>query len=113
MRLQWLFKLAQFPHDPTAEPTNSEFIQVTPALTTYSIASQLSQAIPIAVGIGTHAEVDLVDIKLVQQLGLKPCRNTNLPILQAVNQQNLHTVTHHKFEPQANSTPKITVLPTF
>jgi len=43
------------------------------------------------VGIDTHAEVDLVDIKLIQQLGLKPCRNTNLPILRAVNQQNLRT----------------------
>ena len=42
-------------------------------------------------GIDTHAEVDLVDIKLVQQLGLKPCRNTNLPILRAVNQQDLRT----------------------
>jgi len=35
--------------------------------------------------------VDLVDIKLVQQLGLKPCRNTRLPILRAVNQLNLRT----------------------
>ncbi len=51
----------------------------------------LSHAIPIQVGIDTHAEVDLVDIKLVQQLGLKPCRNTNLPILQAINQQELRT----------------------
>jgi hypothetical protein len=42
------------------------------------------------VGIDTHAEVDLVDIKLVQQLGLKQCRNQDLPILRAVNQQNLH-----------------------
>jgi len=53
--------------------------------------SPLSHAIPIKVGIDTHAEVDLVDIKLVQQLGLKPCRNRNLPILRAINQQNLHT----------------------
>jgi hypothetical protein len=53
--------------------------------------SLLSHAIPIKVGINTHAEVDLVDIKLVQQLGLKPCRNRNLPILQAINQQNLPT----------------------
>src|SRR5439155_20611056 len=37
------------------------------------------------------AEVDLVDINLVRQLGLKPCRNKNLPILRAVNQQDLHT----------------------
>ena len=42
-------------------------------------------------GIDTHAEADLVDIKLVRQLRLKPCRNTNLPILRAVNQQNLRT----------------------
>ena len=47
--------------------------------------------IPIQVGIDTHAEVDLVDIKLVQQLGLKPCQNWNLPILRAINQQNLTT----------------------
>ena len=38
-----------------------------------------------------HAEVDLVNIKLVQQLRLKPCRNQNLSILRAINQQNLHT----------------------
>ncbi len=42
-------------------------------------------------GIDTHAEVDLVDIKLVKQLGLKPCRNKDLPILRAINQQNLPT----------------------
>ena len=36
-------------------------------------------------------EVDLVDIKLVRQLGLKPCQNRNLPILWAINQQNLST----------------------
>ena len=53
--------------------------------------SPLSHAIPVHVGIDTHAEVDLVDIQLVRQLGLKPCRNTNLPILQAINQQNLPT----------------------
>ena len=35
--------------------------------------SLLLHAIPIKVGINTHAEVDLVDIKLVRQLGLKPC----------------------------------------
>jgi len=51
--------------------------------------SPLSHAIPVQVGIDTYAEVDLVDIKLVQQLGLKPCRNTNLLILQAINQQEL------------------------
>jgi hypothetical protein len=48
-------------------------------------------AIPILVGIDTHAEVDLVDINLVKQLGLKPCRNQNLPILRAINQQDLYT----------------------
>ena len=46
---------------------------------------------PVQVGIDTHAEVDLVDIRLVRQLGLKPCRNANLPILQAINQQELPT----------------------
>ncbi|KAH8588569.1 hypothetical protein B0O99DRAFT_638999 [Bisporella sp. PMI_857] len=55
------------------------------------MVSLLSQAIPVLVGIDTHAEVDLVDIKLVRQLGLKLCRNKNLPILQAINQQQLHT----------------------
>ena len=43
------------------------------------------------VRIDTHAEADLVDIQLVRQLKLKPCRNTNLPILQAINQQDLPT----------------------
>ena len=52
------------------EPTS---IRVTQALTTHRIVSPLSHAIPIKVGINTHVEVDLVDIKLVQQLGLKPC----------------------------------------
>ena len=70
------------------EPT---IVRVTPALTTHRIALPLSHAIPIKVGIDTHAEVDLVDIKLVQQLGLKPCRNKDLPILRAINQQNLPT----------------------
>ena len=42
-------------------------------------------------GIDIHTEADLVDIRLVRQLRLKPCRNTNLPILRAVNQQNLRT----------------------
>ena len=70
------------------EPTT---IRVTRALTTYGIVSPLSHAVPIKVGIDTHAEVDLVDIKLVRQLGLKPCRNRNLPILRAINQQNLST----------------------
>jgi hypothetical protein len=60
-------------------------------LTTYRTVLLLSHAVPVLVGIDTHAEVDLVDIKLVQQLGLKPCRNKNLPILQAVNQQNVQT----------------------
>ena len=70
------------------EPTS---IRVTQALTTHGIVSPLSHAIPIRVGIDTHAEVDLVDIKLVRQLGLKPCRNKDLPILRAINQQNLST----------------------
>jgi len=60
-------------------------------MTTHGIVSPLSQAIPIQVGIDTHAEVDLVDVQLVRQLGLKQCRNQDLPILRAVNQQNLHT----------------------
>jgi hypothetical protein len=60
-------------------------------MTTYSIVSPLSQAIPIRVGINTYAKVDLVDVQLVRQLGLKQCRNKDLPILQAVNQQNLAT----------------------
>ena len=42
-------------------------------------------------GIDTHTEADLVDIKLVRQLRLKLCQNTNLPILRAINQQNLRT----------------------
>ena len=70
------------------EPTT---IRVTKALTTYGVVSPLSLAIPIKVGIDTHVEVDLVDIKLVRQLRLKPCRNQDLPILQAINQQNLST----------------------
>ena len=53
------------------EPTKSA--RVTQALTTHRIVSPLSHAVPIKVGIDTHAEVDLVDIKLVRQLGLKPC----------------------------------------
>jgi hypothetical protein len=60
-------------------------------MTTYSIVSLLSQAIPIRVGIDTYAKVDLVDVQLVRQLGLKQCRNQDLLILQAVNQQNLAT----------------------
>jgi hypothetical protein len=60
-------------------------------MTTHSIVSPLSQAIPIRVGIDTHAKVDLVDVQLVRQLGLKQCRNKDLPILRAINQQNLHT----------------------
>ena len=70
------------------EPTS---IRVTQALTTHRIVSLLSHAIPIKVGINTHIEVDLVNMKLVQQLGLKPCWNKNLLILRAINQQNLHT----------------------
>jgi hypothetical protein len=68
-----------------------EQIRVTKALTTHGIVLPLLHAIPIRVGIDTHAKVDLIDIKLVQQLGLKPCRNRNLPILRAINQQNLPT----------------------
>ena len=45
------------------EPTQS--IRVTKALATYGVVSPLSHAIPIKVGIDTHAEVDLVDINLV------------------------------------------------
>ena len=43
------------------------------------------------IGINIYTEVDLVDIKLVRQLSLKPCRNANLLILQAINQQELPT----------------------
>ena len=60
-------------------------------MTMHGIVSLLSQAIPVLVGINTHAEVDLVDIKLVWQLGLKPYQNTNLLILQTINRQDLHT----------------------
>ena len=73
------------------EPTTPESLRVIKALIIYSIVLPLSQAIPVLVGINTHTEVDLVNIKLVQQLGLKPCQNTNLPILQAINQQDLYT----------------------
>ncbi len=66
-------------------------IRVTEALTTYGIAAPSSYAIPVQVGIDTHAEVDLVDIQLVRQLRLKPCRNKQLPILRVINQQDLHT----------------------
>jgi hypothetical protein len=58
---------------------------------THGIVSPLSRAIAIHVGIDTYAEADLVDIRLLRQLGLKPCRNTNLPIVRAINQQNLPT----------------------
>ena len=47
--------------------------------------------IPISVRIDTHAEVDIVDIRLVQKLRLKPCRNRDLPILRAIDRQNFHT----------------------
>ena len=46
----------------------------------------LSHAIPIKVRIDIYIEVDLVDIKLVQQLGLKPYWNKDLLILRAINQ---------------------------
>ena len=65
------------------EPTS---IRVTLALSTYRIVSPLLYTIPIKVGIDIYIEVDLVDIKLVQQLGLKPYRNKDLPILKAINQ---------------------------
>ena len=48
-------------------------IRVTKALATYGIVSLLTHAIPIKVEIDMHAKVDLVDINLVRQLGLKPC----------------------------------------
>jgi hypothetical protein len=60
-------------------------------MTTHGIVSPLSQAIPIRVGINTYTKVDLVDVQLVRQLGLKQCRNKDLPILRAVNQQDLAT----------------------
>jgi hypothetical protein len=50
-------------------------IRVTKALTTYKVVSLLLHNILIKVGINTHAEVDLVNIKLVCQLGLKPYWN--------------------------------------
>ena len=53
--------------------------------------SLLSYTISIKVGIDIYTKVNLVNINLVWQLGLKPCWNENLPILQAINQQDLHT----------------------
>jgi hypothetical protein len=53
--------------------------------------SPLLHAIPVEVGIDTYTEADLVDIQLVRRLKLKPCRNTDLPILRAINQQSLST----------------------
>ena len=47
------------------EPIIPESLQVIKAMTIHSIISLLSQAIPVLVGINTHTEVDLVDIKLV------------------------------------------------
>jgi hypothetical protein len=70
---------------------NSQPIKVTKAFITKRVVLLLSNAIPILVGIGTHTEVDLVDINLVKQLALKPCQNQNLPILCAINQQDLYT----------------------
>jgi hypothetical protein len=58
---------------------------------TYGIVSPLSPVIPVRIGLDTYAEADLVDIKLVRQLGLKQCRNKDLPILRAVNQQDVPT----------------------
>ena len=49
-----------------AEPTIPKPLRVTKALITHGIVLLLSQAIPVLVGIDIHAEVDLVDIKLVQ-----------------------------------------------
>ncbi len=46
-------------------------IRVASAIVTYGIISPLSYAIPIRVGINTYIEVDLVDIQLIRQLGLK------------------------------------------
>jgi hypothetical protein len=46
-------------------------------------------ALPVEIALDTCAEVDLISIDLVKQLRLKPCENKNLPILQAVNQQEL------------------------
>jgi hypothetical protein len=70
---------------------STQLIRVASAIVTHGIVSPLSQAIPIRVGIDTHAKVNLVDVQLVRQLGLKQCRNKDLPILRAVNQQNLQT----------------------
>ena len=58
-------------------------------MATHGIVLPLLQALPIRIGIDTHAKVDLVDVQLVRQLGLKQCRNTDLPILRAANRQNL------------------------
>ncbi|KAN0075064.1 hypothetical protein V8E54_007675 [Elaphomyces granulatus] len=78
---------------PEAETTNgsSTQLRVTEAIKTKGVISPLAAAIPVSVGIDTYAEVDIIDIRFVRQLGLKPCRNKNLPILRAVNQQNLST----------------------
>jgi hypothetical protein len=86
------FKLARFPKDP-AEPVGARATQpkVKKAFCTYGIVSPLSHPIPVRIGLDTYAEADLVDIKLVRRLGLKQCRNKNLPILRAVNQQDVPT----------------------
>jgi hypothetical protein len=60
-------------------------------LTTYRIVLPLLYTVLVLVGIDIYTKVDLVDIKLVQQLGFKSCRNKNFPILQTVNQQNIQT----------------------
>ena len=60
-------------------------IRVILALSTYRIISLLLHTILIKVGIDIYIEVNLVDIKLVQQLGLKPYWNKDLPILRAIN----------------------------
>jgi hypothetical protein len=58
---------------------------VTKAFSTNGLVFLLSYNIPILVGINTHAEVNLVDVNLVKQLGLKLCQNQNLLILRAIN----------------------------
>ena len=63
--------------------------------------SPLSYAIPVQAGIDTYTEVDLVDIKFVQQLSLKPYQNTNLPILQAISRDHNHVI---QFQNSQNTT---------
>ena len=51
----------------------TKLIRVTKALTTYKIMLLLLYIILVKVKINTHAKVNLVNIKLIQQLRLKPC----------------------------------------